>query len=72
VRRGEDQAQLDHQRALGEALSACRPNVDTLDLPEAGDPERDAGFCAEIVSGRLGVPVRMVSVGPTEEDKVFL
>ena len=68
VRRGEGRDQLERQRRLGEALNRCRPNVETLSLPT----ENHAEFCAEVVGDRLGVPVRMVSLGPTEDHKVFL
>lgn len=71
VRRGEDDAQLERQRVLGERLRACRPNVSTVTLPEFPDSEAPARFCADRVSQALGVPVRMVSVGPTEDHKEF-
>jgi adenylosuccinate synthase len=72
VRRGEDETQLERQRVLGERLRACRPNVSTVTLPEFPDSEKAARFCADRVGQALGVPVRMVSVGPTEDHKEFL
>lgn len=55
--------QLEHQRALGEALNKCRPRIDRYEpLPQT---------CATTLAEKLGIPVRMISVGPTEEHKIL-
>ncbi len=70
VRFGTDQIQLRHQEQLGRRLNECRPRVE--ELPIASDADRDKLFdlCAEVLSEKLGVNVRMVSFGPSEQDKV--
>lgn len=69
VRRGEDVDQLEHQRNLGEQLFRCTPNITKCDLPSA---QRDNlySLCADTLRSELGVPVHMLSFGPTERDKV--
>lgn len=50
-----------HQEALAKALSECRPRVERFDpTPET---------CATLLAEKLGIRVRMISVGPTEEHK---
>lgn len=69
VRKGEDQAQLDHLAALTKALSHVHPQVTDLRLPVAPDRHARFDFVAGTLSEQLPVPVRMVSFGPTERDK---
>lgn len=61
---------LERQQALGQKLLDCQPKVTTVPVnPEASADELYA-VCAEVAEGLTGVPVRMVSIGPTEEDKL--
>ena len=68
VRRGADKVQLAYQQLLGEQLLLCKPKVTSIELPKGG---RDGliDLCKEQLEGALKVPVRMISFGPTEEDK---
>lgn len=59
------------QMALGHKLSDCRPEIDTIPLNPASSKEDLYGLCAQVVSERTAVPVRMVSFGPTELDKLY-
>lgn len=70
IRRGEDDAQLDYQEALGKKLLHCRPELMTFPLPHSADRNELFSFCAEILKEKVCIPVRMVSFGPTERDKV--
>lgn len=52
-----------YQQRLGEALSLCRPLIERHEpLPIT---------CVELLDQRLGIPVRMISVGPTEAHKTL-
>lgn len=69
----DEPEQLERQRRLGERLRECRPEVENLPVPAAdADPEGAARYCADVVGERLGIDVRLVSVGKTEDEKVFL
>lgn len=71
VRRGADAAQLEYQENLGKRLLQVEPEIETLRLPSGASREELFEFCAGILEPELGVPVRIVSFGPTERDKVF-
>jgi adenylosuccinate synthase len=66
---GTDYEKLLHQEILGKQLQNCSPEIETRKVSGA-DREQLFSFCAEVVHARLGVPVRMVSFGPTERDKI--
>ena len=70
VRIGEDDAQLAHQELVGQRLKSCRPEISTLPLPHDTTPDRLFELCAGVVHESLKVPVRMISLGPTEKDKI--
>lgn len=53
-----------HQRRLGEALHRCRPRIESF--------EPTVPVCANLLAEKLGIPVRMISVGPTETHKILL
>jgi adenylosuccinate synthase len=69
VRCGTNDEQLAHQEGLGQRLQHCLPEISTIEIP----PETERGqlfeLCARVLGEKLGVPVRMVSFGPTERDK---
>jgi adenylosuccinate synthase len=70
VRRGSDDAQIAHQETLGRLLYNCRPNLEThIIFPEASQ-EEIIRFCAGVLKEQIGIPVRMMSFGQTENDKV--
>jgi adenylosuccinate synthase len=72
IRRGEDDAQIAHQGRLAQALFRCQPVVVSKELVPGTDREYLAGLCSRKIQSALGVPVRMISFGPTENDKMCL
>lgn len=72
VRRGEDDAQLAYQERLGKVLMQCSPIVTSQVIPEYHDREGLTDLCAQTLYEKLGVPVRMISYGATELDKVLM
>ena len=69
---GNDRAQLDHQERLGQALRRCHPNLTTYRLPAQTSREALIDLCTGVIEKSLGIPVCMMSFGPTEDDKVCL
>lgn len=70
VRQGENDEQLAHQEALTRYLFGCIPETTTLTLPSAAKREDLYSLCADTIQSDTNVPVRMVSFGPTERDKL--
>ena len=70
VRAGEDETQLAYLGQLTKELQAAAPVVSQVPLPYGGDRNELYQLCADTLLEHLGVPVRMVSFGPTERDKV--
>ncbi|MCK5475054.1 MAG: adenylosuccinate synthetase [Candidatus Pacebacteria bacterium] len=70
VRQGIDDEQSEYQRNLGRRLLSCRPEITTLKIPSDAKQEELYSFCADVSGKELGIPVRMVSLGPTERDKI--
>lgn len=70
VRHELNNARLAFQEQLGRTLQGCVPEV--ASVPIAPDADRDSLYdlCAGIIGEKLGVPVRLVSFGPTERDKI--
>jgi adenylosuccinate synthase len=67
---GTDDKQLDHQERLGKRLMSCKPEISTLSIPSDAGKDELYSFCSGILEKESGVPVRMVSFGPTEKDKI--
>jgi adenylosuccinate synthase len=63
--------QLIRQKQLTEQLFNCRPNIDSYDLTGKSQKEL-IKFAAEFLQGNLKVPLKMISFGPTEADKICL
>ena len=70
VRVGTDETQLAYLGQLTRQLQAVTPVVSQVLLPFGGDRDELYQLCASTLLEHLGVPVRMVSFGPTERDKV--
>lgn len=70
VRRGTDYEQLEHQEKLGKQLLCCKPEIETLKIPQNAGRDELYALCAGVLEKELGVPVRMISFGPTELDKM--
>lgn len=58
-----------YQEDLGKELQACIPEIEVLQLPSANRQELYT-FCADVLDRCVNVPVRMVSFGPTELEKL--
>jgi adenylosuccinate synthase len=69
VRRGTNAEQLERQAALGKQLLACTPEITTIEVPSASQNDLYK-LCADVIDTSVSVPVRMVSFGPTELDKL--
>ncbi len=72
VRHGEGKAQYAYQERLGEALLKCKPEITTHELPPGAEQQECTKLCAGVLGERLGVPVRMLSFGPTEKHKTLI
>lgn len=59
-----------YQEALTRELRGCVPYISNVEVPSGTDREAMYVFCADFLKDRLGVPVRMVAFGPTEDDKI--
>jgi hypothetical protein len=61
---------MDYQKELCSVLFGCKPSVyGTRILPGSRASQHD--ICDNLLRSRLGVPVYLVSFGPTERDKTF-
>lgn len=69
IRHGSDDAQLMHQEQLGKQLRMCRPELTRYPIGSQ-DRTKTIACCADALKESLGVPVRMISFGKTENDKV--
>ena len=70
VRSGDDEAQLSHQETLGQRLLRCTPEISAYDIVSDATTDGLYRLIADILRDKLEVPVRMVSFGPTERDKI--
>lgn len=70
VRNGIDEEQLRYQENLNRQLLNCHPEIMTLKIPLSKKDDEIFSFCAEVLEGKLGVPVKMISFGPTEREKI--
>jgi hypothetical protein len=69
---GKPEDCFSHQQKLGELLQQCIPNIVSYNLSNYSDNGAIAELCAERLMEHLNVPVKMVSFGPTENDKMLL
>jgi len=70
VRRGAGAEQLEYQEALGRQLKNCLPEIETHAVPLDAEREDLYSLCAGVLQAELEIPVRLVSFGPTERDKM--
>lgn len=59
-----------HQAALAKVLSNITPEVSSLPIDATAGKDVLYGVCADVFEQALNVPVRMISFGPTELDKL--
>lgn len=72
VRRGDGVEQLDYQERLGKILRGCRPCVTSHNILAGSSQEDLIALCSDVLGQKLRIPVRMISFGPTENEKVCL
>jgi adenylosuccinate synthase len=70
VRRGTDEDQINYQIGLRRQLESCLPEITKHTVQTTEGREELFSLCDGLLKSELGVPVRMVSFGPTELDKV--
>ena len=71
VRRTEDNSRLFYQEHLGKELLKCSPVITSYDL-SGKSKEEIISLCTTTLKEKLGVPVKMISFGPTEDHKICL
>jgi adenylosuccinate synthase len=69
LRLADDQTH-EHQTALGQKLLDCKPKVTSLPIAAEADNNQLYATCENVFADALNVPVRMVSFGATELDKL--
>lgn len=72
IREGKDENQLKYQEELGRALNGSKPQLFSYDVGQGKSIQDASKLCSSVLLEKLGVPVRMISFGPTEKDKVLL
>jgi adenylosuccinate synthase len=72
VVRGVDESQLRRQEKLGKLLGKCRPDLHTFVMLPGTTRREVIALCANTLKEQLNVPVRMISFGGTENDKILL
>lgn len=70
VRYGVDAKQLEYQEILGKQLLHYQPEITNFCIPSVAEPNNLFALGAGVLREKTGVPVRMVSFGPTELDKI--
>ncbi len=70
VRHGVDEKQLKLQERLGIALGGCKPITESHKVEKEVD-EGLIELCRAEMLEKLGIPVCMISIGPTENDKML-
>jgi adenylosuccinate synthase len=65
-----DVEQLHHQEVLGKLLLSCKPLITSYKVPSAAERDNLYSLCADVLKEKVGIPVRMVSFGSTERDKI--
>ncbi len=71
VHHGDNNDHLWHQEALNRALSRCSPHVVEYPVHTGTTQGEQVELCSSVLKEQLGVPVRMIAFGPTENDKVI-
>jgi len=71
VRHGENDEQLRYQEDLGKQLLSCNPEIESLKVPSTASHDELYAFCAERLERELGIPVKMISFGSTEKNKMI-
>jgi adenylosuccinate synthase len=70
VRRGYGKEQYRYQQELGQQLLSCEPEITTHKVSSTAERDNLYSLCAGVLKEKLRIPVRMVSFGPTELEKI--
>ncbi len=70
VRRGTGPDQLEYQERLGKILRGCRPFLSSYIPSPHASREEWTQLCGGVLKEKLGIPIKMISFGPTEDDKI--
>jgi adenylosuccinate synthase len=65
-----DEDHYNHQAGLTQKLFNCVPQITQIPVDSSADRQDLYQLCASVIHQSLGIPVRMVSFGPTELDKI--
>ncbi len=71
VRHGQDDEQLKYQSALAKELFSCTPEVSSH-LVAGKTQDELITLCDEVLQKKFGIGLRMISFGPTENEKFCL
>jgi adenylosuccinate synthase len=66
---GKEADMADYQQGLCSSLLACKPVLACTSVPLT--QEKQFEFCNRTILGELGVPIRLLSFGPSEQDKLI-
>lgn len=69
---GSEHHQREYQIGLTEGLFQCVPQTETIPVAHDASNQELVNLCTSTLNDRLGVPVRMIGLGPTETDKIFI
>ena len=72
VSHNEGDEQLDYQERLGKILRGCRPILSSYYISPDSSRESLTDLCGGVLQEKLGIPLSMISFGPTEQDKICL
>jgi len=64
--------QCSYQEELGVDLNNCRPVIQNYEIPPTMTKNNVFHLCADVLQKELAIPVRLVSFGATERDKICL
>lgn len=69
--KGDELAQIEHQKVLAQQLFKCRPSLNTYDVHNF-TPNGMFKLITGTIKHALKVPVKILSIGPNEVDKMFI
>lgn len=72
VHRGIDVNQLAYQQQLRELLRKCRPYIMRCPIGKQTPKDDLIRLCRDVMQDHLHIPVKMISFGPTEKDKICI
>ncbi|MEI6352824.1 MAG: adenylosuccinate synthetase [Candidatus Nomurabacteria bacterium] len=61
-----------HQSQLTKSLYECIPNIEEFYVDQKSSTEDFVNLCKTNLNEKLGVPIRMLGLGPTEDQKILI